>query len=112
MKIPIDIIYLDFQKVLRGISSPTKRLLSKLHSIGIGGELSSWINYLLLDRRSESYLEELPSPWGTVTCSVPQGAVSGPVLLIILALASLQTELRCQQIQFDLYENVDWSDKW
>ena len=44
-----DIIYLDFKKAFDSVSH--KRLLVKLESIGIKGQLQAWIQNFIEDRR-------------------------------------------------------------
>ena len=46
---PVDIIYIDFQKVFDKV--PHQRLLLKLNVHGIGGGLIDWIEQWLTDRR-------------------------------------------------------------
>lgn len=129
-KSPVDIIYLDFQKAFDKV--PHNRLISKLHSIGIRGQLKNWIKSWLTNRRQRVVLNGASSPWGDVTSGVPQGSVLGPVLFIIFindldknVLSNIskfaddtkiggkaQNDFDAQQIQLDLNKVAAWSEKW
>ena len=129
-KSPQDIIYLDFQKAFDKV--PHKRLLNKLHNIGIRGKVNKWIESWLSERKQRVVLNGSCSKWKEVTSGVPQGSVLGPLLFLIY-IDDLETNLVCMiskfaddtklsgkvctaqdrlQIQQDLDKIVEWSEKW
>ena len=84
---PVDIIYFDFKKAFDTV--PHRRLLLKLKSYGIGGNLLSWINSFLTGRLQQVILNSVYSEWSSVVSGVPQGSVLGPVLLYVNDILSI-----------------------
>ena len=79
-KFSTDIIYFDLAKAFDKI--PHARLISKLSSLGISGNILNWLKYYLSNRSysvkvNTSYSKEYSIPNG-----VPQGTVGGPTLFI------------------------------
>ena len=70
---PVDIIYLDFQKVFDKV--PHQRLLLKLKAHGIGDSITDWIEQWLTDRRQRVVVDGEVSNWKSVLSGVLQGSV-------------------------------------
>ena len=70
----VDVIYLDFQKAFDTV--PHQRLLNKLTSFGIHGNVLKWIEKFLNNREQQVVLNSHKS--STITSGVPQGSVLGP----------------------------------
>ena len=127
---PVDVIFLDLQKAFDKV--PHKRLILKLHEIGIRGKLLKWIESWLQGREQRVVLNGVASEWVKVESGVPQGSVLGPILFIIYIndldeniknkllkfaddtklLGNVGREEGVKEIQEDLLHIEEWADKW
>ena len=76
----IDIIYTDFQKALDSV--PHKRLLSKIKSYGVEGNMLNFIKTFLNNRRQRVLINDTCSQWKKVLSGVPQGSILRPILFV------------------------------
>ena len=67
-----DLIYTDFSKAFDSV--PHKRLLQKLKSIGIDGDLFNWVKSFLSGRIQRVNVDGVLSDWISVISGVPQGS--------------------------------------
>ena len=75
-----DVFYLDFAKAFDMV--PKMRLLEKMKSKGISGEILTWIKEWLTDRTQTVRVGTAESACSSVDSGVPQGSVLGPPYLI------------------------------
>ena len=105
-------IYLDFSKAFDKV--PHKRLLHKIESHGISGNVAAWIGEWLCDRKQQVVLNGKFSRLQDVLSGVPQGSVLGPILfLIFVNLINLpKTSLQIVPDQIALYLVSDCSSMY
>ena len=123
-----DVIYTDFSKAFDSV--PHKRLLIKLESLGIKGDILRWIRSFLTGRTQCVNVEGIRSMWKDVLSGIPQGSVLGPILFVIF-INDLPEEVLfnfCKMfaddcklygvvnqenlIQADLTNMEKWSEQW
>ena len=80
-KIPVDAIYIDFSRAFDSVVH--SKLLVKLQTFGISGNLLSWICAFLSDRSQSVVVENCSSSWLSVRSGDPQGFVLGPIFFIL-----------------------------
>ena len=125
-----DLIYLDFQRAFDKV--PHERLLLKVTSLVIRGNLQHWIRSWFSGRIQRVFIGQACFEWVPVTSSVPQGSVLGPVLFLIyvndidtgitscISKFADDTKLWKRvdkpklrlQLQEDINKLAEWSDMW
>ena len=128
--IPTDMIYLDFAKAFDTV--PHARLCHKLYSSGIGGNLLSWLEDFLRDRKQRVCVSGAHSEWENVLSGVPQGSVIGPTLFLVFIndlpdrissniqifaddskiYRHIRSDLDLKALQDDLHAVEQWSLNW
>ena len=78
----MDVIYADFAKDFASV--PHNRLLLKLKSLGIEGDVLNRIISFLTERRHRVTVDGELSDWVYVISGIPQGSVLGPTLFVIV----------------------------
>ena len=124
-------LFLDYAKAFDSV--PHERLLLKLESLGISGNLLEWMRSFLTKRFQRVVVNGSYSDWAPVTSGVPQGSVLGPLLFLlyidelssipnvcklklfaddVLLYFCVKSVKDCQLLQNDLSAIVSWSKLW
>ena len=127
----VDIVYTDFMKAFDKV--PHQRLLLKVESYGITGDILLWIKDFLANRIQRVCVEGHFSDWSRITSGIPQGSVLGPILFLIfindlpecisdcsIKIFADDTKLYkeitslsdCGSLQQDLNCLYNWSELW
>ena len=72
---------MDFAKAFDSV--PHFRLLLKLNSLGIGGDVLAWIKAFLSNRKQRVVIEGVSSPWTNDISGIPYGSVQGTTLFVV-----------------------------
>ena len=123
-------LVLDFAKAFDTVAH--KRLLGKLESYGIDGNLYGWIQSFLEGRTQRVVVDGETSGPASVKSGVPQGSVLGPLLFLIfindlaehttstvrlfaddcVMYKSVKSVHDCQELQQDLIQLQAWLERW
>ena len=79
--LPVDVFFYDIAKAFDKVEH--RRLLAKVKSVGIEGDLLEWIAQWLTGRKQRVVVEGEYLEWMDVLSSVVQGSVLGPLLFVI-----------------------------
>ncbi|EFO84347.1 hypothetical protein CRE_15119 [Caenorhabditis remanei] len=118
-------VYIDFRKAFDKIS--TRKLMTKLESYGIKGNMLRWLDSFLSNRTQVITLNGSYSVPKDVKSGVPQGSVLGP-LLFLLFINDIGDKLSARHLMFaddlkifspdirllqeDLSKITKWCDVW
>lgn len=78
---PFDVIFFDFKSAFEGVTHA--KLLSMLHSFGIGSKIIALIKEFLRERTFCVRVNKQYSTMGRATSGCPQGTVFGPLMFIL-----------------------------
>ena len=127
------VAYIDYKRAFESVS--ISKLLLKLRSYGISGQLLSWIDCFLNNRTQQTRVGTSLYTTTSLTSGVVQGSVIGPLLFILYIndIASLfddkvcvcklyaddvklytvlQTNVDYDTLQNKLNQLFEWSERW
>ena len=127
---PFDCLYFDYRKAFDSV--PHMRLMRKIESCGITGQVQRWIKSFLQGRRQRVRVGEAVSGWKKLTSGIPQGSVLGPTLFVLFindlpqvvesrvalfaddtkVFREIQSDEDREKLQQDIDELLIWSKKW
>ena len=122
-----DTVYLDLAKAFDKVAH--KKLVKKVSSFGIKGNVLAWIEDFLSGRRQCVSIKGNTSEWKDVISGVPQGSVLGPVLFVLYVndvVDHVDTNIKVfaddtklyapstdsDRLQSDIQSLCDWANKW
>ena len=76
----VDAVFLDFSSAFDRVSH--NKLISKLHKLGIRGNILAWVQDFLWLRQQRVVFHGAFSEWTVIYSGVPQGSVLGPILFL------------------------------
>ena len=124
-------MFLDFSKEFDNV--PHSRLLLKLESLGIAGDLLNWVRAFLTARAQRVVVNGSHSSWLPVISGVPQGSILGPLLFILYVndiksvishsylkmfaddltlYRNIASVSDCELLQWDLRRIYEWTLTW
>lgn len=127
----VDVAYCDLEKAFD--TMPHRRLLEKVKSYGISGELLKWIESFISGRKQCMVVKGEKSETKQVLNGVPQGLVLGPLLFVIYIndlgnvvenssiymyaddtklFKGIRRQEDCVALQGDLVNLENWSKTW
>ena len=123
----VDIIYFDFRKAFDSV--PHQRLIAKLKSYGITGNIVNWISDFLTGRTQRVRVDNEFSNSAHVLSGIPQGSILGPILFTVFIndisdnIQSLchifaddtkifNTVNNQNVLQADINRLVEWTEVW
>ena len=129
--IEIRVVFCDVSKAFDRVWH--KGLLCKLRAAGISGNLLSWFESYLSERRQRVILPGTQSDWNYIHAGVPQGSILGPLLFLLYIndiVKDIQSNIRifaddtslfievenpdtaAQTLNSDLEKNTKWAKDW
>jgi len=126
----VDVLFLDYRKAFDSVSH--KRLIEKLGTLGIQGNMLRWIEQFLTARTMRVGVRGSFSDVIKVLSGVPQGSVLGPLLFLLFVndlpdwivtnlkmfaddtklWITLESEADSAILQTDLDSISEWSNRW